>query len=428
MNLLSLNCRGSGARGTYKLEWIRNLRRSNNINLFCGQETQLANKYGIPFDKSRGNSQFESVRLVLLVDQAVFFAFGILRLTLFFMRKALWSDLLTLMSGVPGCWVFLGDINETRFKEDRLPASGYASDIVAFNSFIQGVGLSEYNMGGRSFTWMSDDGCHIKIDRFLVYLSDVVMRSWVGVKSRRSGELNLMWKLKQLKTDIKAWIARSIDVVEAEQLQLSRLGLKWLAKVWWDAEGDENSKFYHGVVNGNIKRSTINGILVNRKWETDYDLLKDGFFNFFSNKFEEPFVERPELGNSNFKRLSYSDIVWLERPFSMSEVKNAVWECGNDKSPGPDGFTFKFIKTFWEVLGNDFFEFVKDFEKFGYLEKCCNSAFNSLIPKKKDPMAFSDYRPINLIGSMFKVISKLIAIMLKKKVILCSLRMCDQPT
>ncbi|GJY64019.1 hypothetical protein Tco_0465479 [Tanacetum coccineum] len=34
----------------------------------------------------------------------------------------------------------------------------------------------------------------------------------------------------------------------------------------------------------------------------------------------------------------------LEAEVSNEEIKKAVWDCGVDKSPGPDGFTFDFYK------------------------------------------------------------------------------------
>ncbi|GJS93260.1 hypothetical protein Tco_0800228 [Tanacetum coccineum] len=43
-----------------------------------------------------------------------------------------------------------------------------------------------------------------------------------------------------------------------------------------------------------------------------------------------------------------------ESPISAIEIRNAVWSCGENKSPGPDGFTFDFFRKFWDVLGNDF--------------------------------------------------------------------------
>ncbi|GJS19696.1 hypothetical protein Tco_0448328 [Tanacetum coccineum] len=49
----------------------------------------------------------------------------------------------------------------------------------------------------------------------------------------------------------------------------------------------------------------------------------------------------------------------LEYMVSKEEVKRAVWDCGTDKSPGPDGFTFGFYRHFWSTIENDVFEAVK---------------------------------------------------------------------
>lgn len=118
-------------------------------------------------------------------------------------------------------------------------------------------------------------------------------------------------------------------------------------------------KFFHGFINGNIKRSRINGISSNGCWETDPDVVKDGFFKFFAEKFYDHNLEKPKLRNGFFKKLSEENSVWLERPFSMAELKEAVWSCGNNKSAGPDGFTFKFLKVFWDVVCNEFLSLLK---------------------------------------------------------------------
>nr|GEW64974.1 retrotransposon protein, putative, Ty1-copia subclass [Tanacetum cinerariifolium] len=49
------------------------------------------------------------------------------------------------------------------------------------------------------------------------------------------------------------------------------------------------------------------------------------------------------------------------------EIKEAVWNCGGGKSTGPDGFTFKFIKHYWEIIRSEFIEMVKWFEIEGFL-------------------------------------------------------------
>lgn len=44
----------------------------------------------------------------------------------------------------------------------------------------------------------------------------------------------------------------------------------------------------------------------------------------------------------------------------------------------------------------------------------CNATFIALIPKKKGAIELRDYRPISLIGSVYKIVAKLLAERLKK--------------
>ena len=43
-----------------------------------------------------------------------------------------------------------------------------------------------------------------------------------------------------------------------------------------------------------------------------------------------------------------------------------------------------------------------------------NASFLALIPKTNHPQSFNDYRPISLIGCMYKIIAKLLANRLRK--------------
>lgn len=45
----------------------------------------------------------------------------------------------------------------------------------------------------------------------------------------------------------------------------------------------------------------------------------------------------------------------------------------------------------------------------GVLPKGCNSSFIALIPKIDDPQNLGDYRPISLVGCMYKILAKLLA-------------------
>lgn len=118
--------------------------------------------------------------------------------------------------------------------------------------------------------------------------------------------------------------------------------------------------------------------------------------------------------NSGFHKLSETNACFLEGEFSIEQVKNVVWWCGRDKSPGSNGFTFKFLKKYWDLLKDDIVGLVKYFEVGSKITRGCNSSFISLAAKYKDPIHFGDLRPISLIGSLYKIIAKLLALRLKK--------------
>ena len=93
-------------------------------------------------------------------------------------------------------------------------------------------------------------------------------------------------------------------------------------------------------------------------------------------------------------------------PFTEKEIKDAVWECGSDKTPGPDGLNFKFIKEFWEVIKVDVLRFMDEFFVHGTFLKGCNASFIAFIPKVNDPQNLNEYRPISLIGSIYKIVAR----------------------
>ncbi|GKC67027.1 RNA-directed DNA polymerase, eukaryota [Tanacetum coccineum] len=108
-------------------------------------------------------------------------------------------------------------------------------------------------------------------------------------------------------------------------------------------------------------------------------------------------------------RLTPDQIDDLDRNISRDEIKAAVWDCGENKSPGPDGFTFEFFRHFWDLIGSDLCAAVNCFFDSGSFPRGCNSSFIALIPKVMDAKFVTDFRPISLIGSVYKVVTKILA-------------------
>ena len=108
-------------------------------------------------------------------------------------------------------------------------------------------------------------------------------------------------------------------------------------------------------------------------------------YEHFSFHFQSVEVVRPGVDNLVFRKLNHDDGVGLVRPFSVEEVKAAVWDCDSYKSPGPDGINFGFIKEFWPELREDIMRFINEFHKNRKLTKGINSTFIALHPNVDSP-------------------------------------------
>lgn len=192
--------------------------------------------------------------------------------------------------------------------------------------------------------------------------------------------------------------------------------LKQKSRTRWALEGDENNKFSHGLINIHQRSQRINGLKDNGFWISDPDQIKQVAVKHFSERFSEPIRSRPKFNSPKFRKLLPSTAILLEEPFTLEEIKSAIWSCGSDRAPGPDGFSFAMLKRHWDTIGSDFYFALKHFEATGCIEKGCNSSFISLVPKIQDPITISDFLPISLIGCLYKTISKVLAERLKKVV------------
>ncbi|KAJ9535890.1 LOW QUALITY PROTEIN: hypothetical protein OSB04_un000946 [Centaurea solstitialis] len=172
-----------------------------------------------------------------------------------------------------------------------------------------------------------------------------------------SGSLSFEERKERMEIDLKLF-----ELEKAEALDL-----KQKARTRWAVDGDDNSKLFHGFINHNKRKNFVHGISVNGVWLA----LRKG------------------------------------------RLKKRFGGCDGEKAPGPDGFSFKFLKSFWDTIKVDLIDAVNAFEHGGELTSGSNSSFVCLIPKIVSPVSLVDYRPISLIGCLYKVISKVLANRLK---------------
>ena len=114
-----------------------------------------------------------------------------------------------------------------------------------------------------------------------------------------------------------------------------------------------------------------------------------------------------------FNRIGDMERVWLERKFEREEILQVVKELEGDKAPGPDGFSMAFYHHCWRVVEKDVLAVFEEFFQHCKFEKSLNATFIALIPKKIDASNVRDFHPISLLGSVYKILAKVLAIRLR---------------
>jgi hypothetical protein len=118
----------------------------------------------------------------------------------------------------------------------------------------------------------------------------------------------------------------------------------------WLKEGDANTKFFHGSVKARSKRNQLLAIRGEEGWLESPNLIKEAAASYFENHVSSTVCERPKLDGIVFPQLSEEENNCLISPFSMEEIEEVVQCSDGNKSPGPDGFNFAFLKNFWDLI------------------------------------------------------------------------------
>lgn len=103
------------------------------------------------------------------------------------------------------------------------------------------------------------------------------------------------------------------------------------------------------------------------------------------------------------------DLEELDSQFTEKEVWDSIKQLPSDRAPGPDGFTGRFYKACWLIIKNDVMAvfFAIWSRKLAHFNKL-NTALITLIPKEGADEV-KDFRPISLVHSMAKLVTKILA-------------------
>ena len=190
---------------------------------------------------------------------------------------------------------------------------------------------------------------------------------------------------------------------------IERIRIRQWSRLTWIKVGDANSKLFQLRANGRRRKNHIpylqgpEGFVFEKQQKAQ--ILWEHFNNLMGTARQRNFSL-----NWEYLQLPSFNLEHLDAIFTMEELKKAVLEMHDEKSPGPDGFIGGFFKKCWELIKGDLLEAINQFFHLrGKTWNLLNNAFIVLLPKKGNADHAADFRPISLMHSVAKILCKILA-------------------
>lgn len=240
--------------------------------------------------------------------------------------------------------------------------------------------------------------------------------------------LHLAEKYNLTETEDIVMEVQSIKRELAEIQQAKATKTIFRAKAKWMCLGEKPSAYFLGLQ----KRLSNDKCISALKDENGHTLTDAADILAYENRYfsgiyrEDPSHLAPledfPLSTEDLPQVTASHKYLINLPFTPRDFHEALKELNKNKTPGSDGITPEFYLAFWDVLQNPFYESIMHSIERGLLSQEQRTGIVTLIPKKsQDRLLLSNWRPITLLNSDFKIFSKALAIRLQSciKDVLC---------
>lgn len=224
-------------------------------------------------------------------------------------------------------------------------------------------------------------------------------------KRDKSDELYLREKLKNERDEVKAMSLKS-ELKKVCDRRLDALAVR--ARSQFDNESEKPTAYFYSKIRGRREKNNISAV-VNGRNEIQKDTrgILNAFESFYRNLYAkvecDTQVQEDILAGSELRKKRKIE---TEPFFKKDCLCSTVGEFKNNKTPGPDGLPAEFYKTFFPEVYDILIDVFNDILLNNNIPLSMQCAVTVLLPKGGDRKQPSNYRPITLLNTDYKIMTK----------------------
>jgi hypothetical protein len=151
------------------------------------------------------------------------------------------------------------------------------------------------------------------------------------------------------------------------------------------------------------------------QWVDDVVQLQSLANEFYKKLFADSQMNRSWFNTSVLYPVLDTEVMnKLSITICAAEVRNAVFSMHPWKAPSPDGFPAGFYQKSWNIVGDTIYKFVENVWQNPGAIADVNQTDICLISKVDKSEYITQFRPISLCNTIYKIVSKLIVELLKE--------------
>ena len=289
-----------------------------------------------------------------------------------------------------------------KINQQVIDDQSFQRDIRAFQKFWQGKKTDFPSLQ----EWWDQAKCHYKA----IAITHAVRKSRNRDRDLREliNELNTLQCQNHPDASAIDDAKRKIEEIETCKLE----GIKIRSRASWLEEGERPTKFFFSLEKRKQEKARITKLRIEQTVvTTDKDILAEAqsFYQQLYNHYNGDSDLQHELLELLEKQLSAETKESCEGPITEAEMTTARKKMHMNKSPGPDGLTTEFYHTFWNDIAPDLLEVYNDNFLRGQMSKSQQEALLRLLHKKNERELLSNWRPISLLNTDYKILATVLA-------------------